>query len=102
MSALEVLQSCPKQWKALLTMISGVDPSDTSLICFDLDNYEPCLPPSVTFMLTIGYLGKNICQTILDESAATCIMSLSFWKDLGSPTLISSLTVLKAFNGYVF
>ena len=61
MSALEVLQSFPMQQKALLTMIGGVDPSDMGLISFDSDNCEPRLPPSVTFMLTIGCLGKNIC-----------------------------------------
>ena len=61
MSALEVLQSFPTQQKALLTVIGGVDPYDTSLISFDSDNCEPRLPPSVTFMLTIRYLDKNIC-----------------------------------------
>ena len=29
-------------------------------------------------------------------------MSLSCWQALGSPTLISSLTVLKAFDGHIF
>ena len=53
-------------------------------------------------MLTIGCLCKNICQTILDEGLATCIMSLSCWQALGSPTLISSPIVLKAFDGHVF
>ena len=53
-------------------------------------------------MLTISCLNKNIFRTILDEGVATCIMSLSCWKSLGSPTLISSLTVLKAFDGHVF
>ena len=64
MSTLDVLQSCPTQPKDLLSAIGGVDPSDLSLIFFESDNYEPLLPPSVTFMLTIGCLGKNICQTI--------------------------------------
>jgi hypothetical protein len=79
-----------------------VDPSDTSLISFDSNNCEPHLPPSVTFMLTIGCLGKNICRTVLDEGAATCIMSLSCWQALGPPTLVSSPVVLKAFNGHIF
>ena len=102
MSALEILQTCPLQQKALLTAIGGIDPSDTSLISFDSNNYEPCLPPLVTFILTIGYLGKNICRTVLDEGATTCIMSLSCWKALGSPILVSSLIVFKAFHGHVF
>jgi hypothetical protein len=61
MSSLEVLQICPTQWKASLSAIDGVDPSNTTLISFNSDNCEPHLPPSVTFMLTIGCLGKNIC-----------------------------------------
>ena len=44
MSALEVLQSCPSQWKALLSAIGGVDPADSSLITFDLENFIPRLP----------------------------------------------------------
>ena len=102
MSTLEVLQSYPTQWKALLTAISGVDPSNMSLISFESNNYEPRLPPLVTFMLTIGCLGKNIFRTVLDEGTTTCIMSFSWWKSLGSPTLVSSLTMLKAYDGHVF
>ena len=102
MPTLEVLKSCPTQHKSLLTMIGGINPSNMSLISFDLDNCEPRLPPSVTFMLTIGCLGKNICRTILDEAVATCIMSLSCWQALSSLTLVSSPTVLKAFDGHVF
>ena len=53
-------------------------------------------------MLTIGCLGKNIHQTILDEGATTCIMSLSCRQALGSPTLVPSPIVLKAFDGHIF
>lgn len=90
------------QHKPLLATISGIAPSDMSLISFNSGNCEPCLPPLVIFMLTIGFLGKNICQTVLDEGVDTCIMSFSCWKYLGSPTLISSPTVLKEFDGHLF
>ena len=53
-------------------------------------------------MLTIGYLSKNICRTVLDEGVTTCIMSLSCWQALDSPTLVSSPTVLKEFDGHIF
>ena len=102
MSTWEVLQSFPTKRIFLLSAIGGVNPFDMSLISFDSDNCEPHLPPSVTFMLTIGCLKKNICQTILDEGATKCIMSLSCWQALDSPTLFSSLTVLKEFDGHVF
>jgi hypothetical protein len=45
MAALEVLQSCPAQWKALLKDISGIDPTNTNLIIFDLEDPIPRLPP---------------------------------------------------------
>jgi hypothetical protein len=35
MSALEVLQTCPAQRKALLKDIGGIDPTDMNLIIFD-------------------------------------------------------------------
>lgn len=44
MSALEVLQSCPSQRKALLSAIGGIDPADSSLLTFDLENFTPRLP----------------------------------------------------------
>ena len=47
MSALEVLQNCPSQRKALLQAIGVVDSTDTSLLYFDLENSELCLPHSI-------------------------------------------------------
>jgi hypothetical protein len=44
MFALEVLQSCPSQRKALLQAIGAVDSADASLLSFDPDNSEPRLP----------------------------------------------------------
>ena len=38
MSALEVLQSCPTQRKALVQAIEVVDSADASLLYFDLEN----------------------------------------------------------------
>ena len=35
---------------------------------------------------------------VLDEGAATYIMLYSCWKALGSPTLVASKTVFKAFD----
>jgi hypothetical protein len=47
MSALEVLQTCPAQWKALLKAIGGIDPMDTNLIIFDVVDHIPRLPPQL-------------------------------------------------------
>ena len=60
MSTLEVLQSCPSQHKALLSTIGGVDPADSSLITFDLENFAPCLPHQLALIIQVGINGKNI------------------------------------------
>ena len=46
--------------------------------------------------------GNNIFQTVVDEGASTCIMSMSCWKAIGFLELVSSSTMLKAFNGHTF
>ena len=51
MSALEVLQSCPLQRKALLSAIGGIDPADLSLLTFDLENFTPRLPHQITLII---------------------------------------------------
>jgi hypothetical protein len=45
---------------------------------------------------------KKICQTVIDEGASTCVMSLSYWKAIVSPSLNESHNTLKAFNGSSF
>jgi hypothetical protein len=102
MSALEVLQSCLMQWKTLLNDISGIDPIDTNLIIFELEYHIPRLPPQLVFQIQVVMENKNIFRTVIDEGALNCIISVTFWKAIGSPTLIESQNTLKAFNGIGF
>jgi hypothetical protein len=102
MSALEVLQSCPAQWKALLKAIGGIDPTNTNLIVFDLDDHIPRLPPQLAFQIQVVVFDNNICRTVIDEVASTCVMSFACWKSIGSPPLNESQNTLKAFNGSSF
>jgi hypothetical protein len=60
MSALEVLQYYPSQRKALLKAIGGIDPTDTNLIVFDLDDHIPRLPPQLVFQIQVVVSDKNI------------------------------------------
>jgi hypothetical protein len=46
--------------------------------------------------------GEKHLQTVVDEGASTCIMSISCWKAIGSPKLDTSATLLKAFDGHMF
>jgi hypothetical protein len=39
---------------------------------------------------------------MLDEGNATCIMSLTCWKNLGSSHITTSKTILKDFAGHFF
>jgi hypothetical protein len=102
MSTLEVLQSCPAQRKALLKAIGGIDPIDTNLIVFDLDDHIPRLPPQLVFQIQVVVSDKNICRTIIDEGASTCVMYFACWKAIGSPPLNESQNTLKSFNGSDF
>jgi hypothetical protein len=102
MSALEVLQSCPKQRKALLKAIGGIDSMDTNLIIFDLEDHIPRLPPQLTFQIQVIVSDKNICRTVIDEGASMCVMSVTCWKAINSPSLTESHNTLKAFNGSSF
>jgi hypothetical protein len=49
MSILEVLQTYPSQCKSSISTLGVVDPTNTQLVIFDLDNGEPCLPTLVAF-----------------------------------------------------
>jgi hypothetical protein len=45
---------------------------------------------------------QQIRQTILDEGASTCVISLAYWKGLKSPALNKYFTMLRAFDGRGF
>ena len=92
----------PSQRKALLQAIGAVDSIDASLLCFDLENSEPHLPHSIVLHISMGCLGKQVHQMVLDEGATTCSMSFTCWQALGSPMLTASQTILKTFDGHVF
>ena len=54
MSTLEVLQSCPKQRKSLLSALGAIDPVDTRMMAFDFDKATPRLPSMVTFQILVS------------------------------------------------
>ena len=53
----------------------------------------------IVIVIQFGINGLNIHRAIVDEGASTCVMSSSCWKEIGSPTLTSSLNALEAFYG---
>jgi hypothetical protein len=99
MSVLEVLQTCPTQRKSLLSAMGAVDPADTRLITFDLDNCEPRLPAAVAIQIPVKIRNITVHRCIIDEEASTCIMLKSVWQKLGSPELLPSAITLRAYDG---
>jgi hypothetical protein len=60
---------------------------------------KPHLPYHVAFQINVVYVKHIIGRTVIDEGASTCVMSLSCWKEIGSPELTPSPTLLTAFDG---
>ena len=54
MSTLEVLKTCPMQRKALLATLGAIDPSDSKLITFDIENGEPCMTSTISFYILVS------------------------------------------------
>jgi hypothetical protein len=85
-----------------LKVVGGIDLTDTNLIIFDLEYHIPRLPPQLAFQIQVIVSDKNICRTVIDEGASTCVMSVTCWKAISSPSLTESQNTLKAFNGSGF
>ena len=77
MSTLEVLQSCPTQHKNLLTTLGDLDPDNTNLIHFNVENYKSRLLHKIAFQIITKVLKKNFFRTVLDEGASTSAFPMS-------------------------
>jgi len=71
---------------------------DSNLMVYNNVGYVPQLSSQLAFLIQVKALNRNVHQTIIDEGASTCIMSMSCWKTLGSLPFSQSPTTLKAFN----
>ena len=85
--ALEVLQSCPSQSKALLSALGVNDDSSSSVIKFETMGLQPCFPYYVSLLIHVECLNMTIKRTVINEGVVAFVMSLSCWKGLGSPKL---------------
>jgi hypothetical protein len=56
----------------------------------------------VAFQIHVDYLRYTIKCIVIDEGIATCIISLTCWKSIGSPTLSQYSTMLTTFYGRFF
>ena len=99
MSTLEVLQSCSTRHKKMLTALGVLDPYNTNLIHFNVENYKSILPHQLPFQIASRVVGRKVHQTVLDEGALNLVLSIACWRDISSPKLTKSPTTLKAFDG---
>ena len=102
MSDLKVLQMCPSQRNALLSALRALEPSGSKVINFDIIYVKPRFPYHVAFQIHMEYSKYTIKCAVVDEGVATCVMSMVYWKALGSPTLSKSLNMLTTFDNHSF
>lgn len=76
----------------------AVDPNNSLALTFDMHNVKKRLPHHMAFQIKSTYQKTSIFRTVIDEGASTCVMSMSCWKDIGSPSAIPSPTLLTAFD----
>ena len=89
MSALEVLQSCPSQRKALLSALGVNDDNSSSVIKFETAGLQPHLAYYVSFFIHIECRNMTVKRIVINEGVAASVMSLSCWKGLGSLICLS-------------
>ena len=102
MSTLEVLQTCPTQWKNLLSVLGALYYENNNIIGFKLNDFKYRLFHQLAFQLSTKAIGNIICRTILDKGASTSVMYLSCWRAIGSPEINREPTPLKDFDGRNF
>ena len=78
MSALEVLQTCPTQRKNLLTALEAMDPENSNIITFKLDDFKSRPSHHLTFQLSTRVTRNMICCTVLDKGSSNSVMYLSY------------------------
>jgi hypothetical protein len=83
----------------LLSALGNLDPCGSKVIKFDFTEVKPRLPYQMAFQIHVNYSKYTIKRIVIDEGATTCVMSLTCWKAIGSPTLSQSPTMLTTFDG---
>jgi hypothetical protein len=88
--------------ECLVIYLGSLDPCGSKVIKFDVTDVKPRFPYHMAFQIHVEYTKYTIKHTVIDEGVATCVMSLTCWKSIGSLTLSQSMTMLTAFDGRSF
>jgi hypothetical protein len=83
-------------------MLGSLDPCGSKVIKFNVTDVKPCLPYHVAFQIHVEYIKITTKHIVIDEGVMTCMMSLTYWKSIGSLTLTQSMTMLTTFDGNSF
>ena len=86
----------------MLKTLGALDPDNTNLIHFNVENYNSRLPHQLTFQIMSRLVGRKVHRIVLDEGYSTSILFMSCWRALISIELTKSPTTLKSFNGRGF
>ena len=86
----------------MLTALVSLDPDNTDLIHFNVKNYKSSIPHKISFQIIMKVVKNKVFRTVIEEGASTSVLSLSCWKAIGSPKLVTSPMTLKAFDGQGF
>lgn len=90
--------SCSKKCLAIGNGI--VDPNNSLALTFNMHNVKKRLPHHMAFQIKSTYHKTNIFWMVVNEGASTCVMSMSCWKAIGSPSIVPSPTLLTTFDGH--
>jgi hypothetical protein len=63
---------------------------------------KPHFPYHMAFQIHVEYTEFTIKGNAIDEGVATCVISLTYWKSIDSPTLSQFMTMLTIFDGHSF
>ena len=81
MSTLEVLQSFLALRKNLLSSLGALDLKNSTMITFNVDNYNSRLSHQLVFQIVTRVVGRKVRWTVLDEVASTLkrLLKLLLW-----------------------
>ena len=86
----------------MLSALVVNDDNSSYMIKFETVGLQPRFPYYVSLLINVECINMIVTRTVIDEGAATSMMSLFCWKGLGSPELSKSTTMLTAFDGRSF
>ena len=82
----------------MLTTLGALDPDNTNLIHFNVENYKSILPHQLAFHIASKVVGRKVHRTVLDEGASTSVFFIACWRAIGYPEVMKSPTTLKYFH----